>query len=226
MSLLYLVKTPRIMSQVCLVLSIGRQAMRWNLLGIGISVLMLAACDSTNVRQASTKAAADAYSVGDYKIGSEDVLDVIVWKNPDLSKVVSVRPDGKISLPLIGDVVVEGLTVAQVKQDLEKRLKEFKETPNVSVVVQQVNSYGIYVLGEVAKPGRYQMKTFTTVLQAVSTAGGFTPYAAKNRMFVLRKSSNTGAETRIDVSYDDIVSGSGDVSKNIVLIPGDTVVVP
>ncbi len=226
MSLLYLVKTPRIMSQICLVLSIGRRAMRWNLLGIGISVLMLAACNSTDVRQGSTKAAADAYSTGDYKIGSEDVLDVIVWKNPDLSKVVSVRPDGKISLPLIGDVVVEGLTVAQVKQDLEARLKEFKETPNVSVVVQQVNSYGIYVLGEVAKPGLYKMKTFTTVLQAISTAGGFTPFAAKNRIFVLRKSSTTGAETRIDVSYDDIVSGSGDVSKNIVLIPGDTVVVP
>ena len=200
--------------------------MLWNLLGIGISVLMLAACNSTDVRQASGKAAANAYSTGDYKIGSEDVLDVIVWKSPDLSKVVSVRPDGKISLPLIGDIVVEGLTVAQVKQDLEARLKEFKESPNVSVVVQQVNSYGIYVLGEVAKPGRYQMKTFTTVLQAISTAGGFTPYAAKNRMFVLRKSSNVGTETRIDVSYDDIISGGGNVSQNILLIPGDTVVVP
>lgn len=203
-----------------------RRIMLWNLLGIGISVLMLAACNSTDVRQASGKAAANAYSTGDYKIGSEDVLDVIVWKSPDLSKVVSVRPDGKISLPLIGDIVVEGLTVAQVKQDLEARLKEFKESPNVSVVVQQVNSYGIYVLGEVAKPGRYQMKTFTTVLQAISTAGGFTPYAAKNRMFVLRKSSNAGTETRIDVSYDDIVSGGGNVSQNILLIPGDTVVVP
>jgi len=203
-----------------------RRVMLWNLLGIGISVLMLAACNSTDVRQASGKAAANAYSTGDYKIGSEDVLDVIVWKSPDLSKVVSVRPDGKISLPLIGDIVVEGLTVAQVKQDLEARLKEFKESPNVSVVVQQVNSYGIYVLGEVAKPGRYQMKTFTTVLQAISTAGGFTPYAAKNRMFVLRKSSNAGTETRIDVSYDDIISGGGNVSQNILLIPGDTVVVP
>ena len=203
-----------------------RRIMLWNLLGIGISVLMLAACNSTDVRQASGKAAANAYSTGDYKIGSEDVLDVIVWKSPDLSKVVSVRPDGKISLPLIGDIVVEGLTVAQVKQDLEARLKEFKESPNVSVVVQQVNSYGIYVLGEVAKPGRYQMKTFTTVLQAISTAGGFTPYAAKNRMFVLRKSSNAGTETRIDVSYDDIISGGGNVSQNILLIPGDTVVVP
>jgi polysaccharide export outer membrane protein len=203
-----------------------RRVMLWNLLGIGISVLMLAACNSTDVRQASGKAAANAYSTGDYKIGSEDVLDVIVWKSPDLSKVVSVRPDGKISLPLIGDIVVEGLTVAQVKQDLEARLKEFKESPNVSVVVQQVNSYGIYVLGEVAKPGRYQMKTFTTVLQAISTAGGFTPYAAKNKMFVLRKSSNAGTETRIDVSYDDIISGGGNVSQNILLIPGDTVVVP
>jgi polysaccharide export outer membrane protein len=197
-----------------------------NLLGIGISVLLLAACNSSDVRVSSAKAAADLYSAGDYKIGSEDILDIIVWKSPDLSKVVSVRPDGKISLPLIGDLVVEGLTVAQVKKELEARLKDFKESPNVSVVVQQVNSYGIYVLGEVAKPGRYQMKTFTTVLQAISTAGGFTPYAAKNRMFVLRKSSHNGTETRIDVSYDDIVSGGSNVSQNILLIPGDTVVVP
>src|SRR6266511_3448615 len=205
----------------------GRRVVLWNMLGAGISVLVLAACGSTDLaKQASAKAAADAYITGDYKIGSEDVLEVIVWKNPDLTKVVSVRPDGKISLPLIGDVDAERLTVAQLKKALEARLKEFKESPNVSVVVQQVNSYGIYVLGEVAKPGRYQMKTFTTVLQAISTAGGFTPYAAKNRMFVLRKSSQNGAETRIDVSYDDIVSGGGNVSQNILLIPGDTVVVP
>jgi len=93
------------------------------------------------------------------------------------------------------------------------------------VVVQQVNSYSVYVMGEVAKPGRYQLKTYSTVLQAISTAGGFTPYAAKNKMFVLRKSSDTGVETRINVSYDDIVS-RGDSSKNIVLVPGDTVVIP
>ena len=204
----------------------GRRVVLWNMLGAGISVVMLAACGATDPpRQASAKAAVNAYITGDYKIGSEDVLEVIVWKNPDLTKVVSVRPDGKISLPLIGDVDAEGLTVAQLTKALEARLKEYKETPNVSVVAQQVNSYGVYVLGEVAKPGRYQMKTYTTVLQAISTAGGFTPYAAKNKMFVLRKSSHTGAETRINVSYDDIVSGE-DSSKNILLVPGDTVVVP
>ena len=204
----------------------GRRVVLWNMLGAGISVLVLAACGSTDLaKQASAKAAADAYITGDYKIGSEDVLEVIVWKNPDLTKVVSVRPDGKISLPLIGDVDAERLTVAQLKKALEARLKEFKETPNVSVVVQQVNSYGVYVLGEVAKPGRYQMKTYTTVLQAISTAGGFTTYAAKNKIFVLRKSSNKGDEIRINISYDDIVSGE-DSSKNILLVPGDTVVVP
>ena len=204
----------------------GRRVVLWNMLGVGFSLVMLVACGSTDpAKQASAKASADAYSTGDYKIGSEDVLDVVVWKNPDLSKVVTVRPDGKISLPLIGDVEAEGLTVAQLKKDLEGRLEEYKETPNVAVVVQQVNSYGVYVLGEVAKPGRYQMKTYTTVLQAISTAGGFTLYAAKNKMFVLRKSSNTGAEIRIDVSYNDIVSG-GDPSQNVLLVPGDTVVVP
>jgi polysaccharide export outer membrane protein len=204
----------------------GKRVVFWNMLGVGVSVLMLAACESTNLAdQASAKAAADAYITGDYKIGSEDVLEVIVWKNPELTKVVSVRPDGKISLPLVGDVMAVGLTADQLTKEIATRLKDYKESPTVSVVVQQVNSYSLYVMGEVAHPGRYQMKTYTTVLQAISTAGGFTPFAAKNKMFVLRKSSGTGVETRISASYDDIVSGS-DSSKNIVLIPGDTVVVP
>lgn len=202
----------------------------WEALLAGMGVLALGACGFLGVfdppsRQVSGEAGAAAYTSGDYKIGAEDVVEVIVWRNADLSKVVTVRPDGKISLPLVGDVTAEGLTAAQLTKEIQARLKEYKDTANVSVVVQQVNSYSVYVMGEVAKPGRYQLKTYSTVLQAISTAGGFTPYAAKNKMFVLRKSSDTGVETRINVSYDDIVS-RGDSSKNVVLVPGDTVVVP
>ncbi len=192
----------------------------------GISALALVSCGPVmSAQKPVAGAGSDSYTSGDYKIGPEDVVEVIVWRNADLSKVVPVRPDGKISLPLVGDVPALGLTAAQLTQDIAARLKYYKETPNVSVVVQQVNSYSVYVMGEVAKPGRYQLKTYSTILQAISTAGGFTPFAAKSRMFVLRKSPETGADVRINASYDDIVSGT-DSSKNIVLVPGDTVVVP
>ena len=166
-----------------------------------------------------------SYASGDYKIGPEDVIEVIVWRNADLTKTVTVRPDGKISLPLIGDVMALGLTPAQLTKEIQNRLREFKENPNVSVVVQQVNSYGVFVLGEVVHPGKYQMKTYTTVLQAVSLAGGFTPYASKNKMFVLRKIPEKDTEIRISIDYKEIVSGE-DSNHNTVLIPGDTLVVP
>ena len=166
-----------------------------------------------------------SYASGDYKIGPEDVIEVIVWRNADLTKTVTVRPDGKISLPLIGDVMALRLTPAQLTKEIQNRLKEFKENPNVSVVVQQVNSYGVFVLGEVVHPGKYQLKTYTTVLQAVSLAGGFTPYASKNKMFVLRKIPEKDTEIRIPIDYKEIVSGE-DSNHNTVLIPGDTLVVP
>ena len=193
----------------------------WTLAACGLSTLFPPSSPSTP----GDPALQQGYTTGDYKIGPEDVVEVIVWKSPDLSKVVSVLPDGKISLPLVGEVQAVGRTAAQLKTEIEARLKEFKETPNVSVVVQQVNSYSVYVLGEVAHAGKLQLKAYTTVLQAISVAGGFTQFASKNRIFVLRKSPATGAETRINISYDGIVSGA-DSAQNIVLIPGDTVVVP
>lgn len=204
--------------------------MRWPIVAgvllISLNLLGLISCSIlTPTPQSGTESWSQAYVAGDYKIGPEDVVEVIVWRNADLSKTVPVRPDGKISLPLVGDVPALGLTAAQLTKEIAARLADFKESPNVSVVVQQVNSYSVYVMGEVAKPGRYQLKTYTTVLQAISTAGGFTPYASKNKMFVLRKAPGMGAETRINASYEDIVSGA-DSSKNIVLVPGDTVVVP
>jgi len=186
---------------------------------------ILGACNPFDPKPEPSAIANATYSVGDYKIGPEDVLEVIVWRNQDLSKVVTVRPDGKVSLPLIGDVVAVGLTPDQLTREVVSRLKDYKENPNVSVVVQQVNSYGIYVLGEVAHPGKYQLKSYTTVLQAVSMAGGFTPYAAKNKMFMLRKIPDKDTEVRIPIDYDEIVSGE-DSTHNAIMIPGDTLVVP
>ena len=161
----------------------------------------------------------------DYIIGPEDVLDITVWKNSDLSKAVQVRPDGRISLPLIGDVLAVGHTSTQLTEDISSRLKAFMENPTVSIVVKEVNSYAIYVLGEVVKPARYPLKSKTTLLQAITLASGFTPVASRNRIVVFRFGKDGEPLTKIKASYDDIVLRDGN-SQNIELKPGDTIVVP
>jgi len=164
----------------------------------------------------------------EFLLGPEDVLEVTVWRNQDLSRSVVVRPDGKISLPLVGDVQASGLSASQVAEKIAARLTEFKENPNVSVSVREVNSYFVYVLGEVQRPGKYPVKSYATVLQGVSLAGGFTNFAAKNRMAVLRtvtKSSGDQHQIRIPVPYDELVSGRGEI-ENFILKSGDTIVVP
>jgi polysaccharide biosynthesis/export protein len=194
-------------------------------LAIIVGASMLSAAGCTPPSQVSLKESSVAYATGDYKIGPEDILEVSVWRNPDLTKVVIVRPDGKISLPLVGDVYARGLTAAELSAQITERFKEYKESPLVSVTVQQINSYEIYILGEVGHTGRYQLKNYTTVLQAITMAGGFSLYASKNKIFLLRKSPDTHVESRFNIRYDDIVSGK-DPSQNLILIPGDTVVVP
>lgn len=161
----------------------------------------------------------------EYYIGPEDVLEIIVWRNADLSKVVTVRPDGRISLPLIGDIEATGLTPEQLTTNIVAKLKQFKETPTVSVILQQVNSYGIYVLGEVTKPGRYFLKSKTTLLQAVTNAGGFTQTAARNKIVIFRWAPGQGGELKLKASYDDIVLRDSS-NQNVILKPGDTIVVP
>ena len=164
----------------------------------------------------------------DFLLGPEDVLEVTVWRNQDLSRTVVVRPDGKISLPLIGDVHASGLNSSQVAAKIAVRLAEFKENPNVSVSLKEVNSYFIYVLGEVLKPGKYPLKSYATVLQGVSMAGGFTQFASKNRMQVIRTYTNGDGnehQTRIPVPYNEMVSGKGKI-ENFILKSGDTIVVP
>ena len=169
-----------------------------------------------------------ASPAGDFVMGPADVLEVIVWRNQDLSRQVVIRPDGMISLPLIGDVQASGLTADQLAARITERLKEFKEGVPVTVSVKEVNSYNIYVLGEVTKPGKYQLKSFATVLQAIALAGGFTLYASRNGMHVLRRTTNGNGrhhELRIAVRYSELLSGNGSVG-NFLLKSGDTIVVP
>ncbi|MCA9500059.1 MAG: polysaccharide biosynthesis/export family protein [Nitrospira sp.] len=161
-------------------------------------------------------------------LGPEDVIDVVVWKNPDLSKEVVIRPDGKISLPLIGDIPAQGRTADQLAKDLAERFKAFKENPSVSVNVVSVNSYFVFMVGEVNKPGKLQLKSYTTILQALSLAEGFTQFASRNDLRVVRSMVDENGkmkELRIPLRYDDLISEEGGV-YNITLKTGDTVIVP
>jgi polysaccharide export outer membrane protein len=164
-----------------------------------------------------------------FLLGPEDVLDITVWKNPDLSRVTAVRPDGLISMPIIGDVQAAGLTADALAHRIGDRLKQFVAgSPAVSVSVKELNSYSVFVLGEVTKPGKFPAKSYVTLLQAISMAGGFTEYAKKNRIQVVRIRPNGDHkvhEIRIPVRYDDLLVGNGEPG-NIILLSGDTVVVP
>jgi polysaccharide export outer membrane protein len=159
-----------------------------------------------------------------YLIGPEDVLEVMVWKNADLTRVVRVRPDGKISLPLLGDLQAAGLTAEQLQVEISTGLAQYyKEPPQVSVLVQEVNSYAIFLLGEVRKPGRYVVKTGTTFLQALTLAGGFTDFATTNRIIIRRQDPANHDETVMSLSYRGVVGGQ---QGNVLLQPGDTVIIP
>jgi len=158
-----------------------------------------------------------------YIIGPEDVLKINVWKEPELSQSVPVRTDGKISLPLINDVQVVGLTPIKLKEELTKRLSQYIENPTVSVIVEEVNSLKIFVVGNVNDPGVFDVKREVNVLQAISMAGGFTEWAKKRKIKIFRK--HGGVEKVIKVNYNKIVSGKHP-ELNIPLQPGDTIVVP
>lgn len=167
----------------------------------------------------------------DFFLGPEDVLKVTVWKSPDLSGEVTIRPDGTITLPLIGDVSAAGLTANVLAKRISERLTEYVSSPIVTVQVKEVNSYFIYVMGEVVKPGKYQLKSYVNVMQGIALGGGFAPFANKNKIKVLRNVSTGAAgheekhQIEIPVHYDDILKGSA-VPGNFILLSGDVIVVP
>lgn len=164
----------------------------------------------------------------EFLIGPEDVLVVTVWRNQELSKEVTVGPDGKISLPLLGDITAAGLTAQALSKQVADRLVDFMATPTVSVQVKEINSYHVFAVGEVGKPGKIVLKSFTSVLQGISYAGGFTLFASRNNVHVLRNVKNGQGETKqvmIPVPYQDIMKGRN-LEANIILKAGDVIVVP
>jgi polysaccharide biosynthesis/export protein len=162
--------------------------------------------------------------ISDYVIGPEDMLQITVWKNESLSRALPVRPDGKISLPLLHDVQAAGLTPMQLQEKLAIALGEFMPNPEVSVTVSDVRSYRVSVLGEVQRPGVLQLKSDTTVLEAIALAGGFRDFASPSKIMILRKNGD-GQAQKIPFNYNRVVKdnrGEG----NVTLKSGDVVLVP
>ena len=158
-----------------------------------------------------------------YVIGAEDILYIHVWREEALSRTVPVRMDGYISLPLIHEIRAAGLTPLQLKEELTRRLKEFIENPNVSVIVMEANSFKVYVSGQVRNPGVYRLRSETTILQIIPMAGGFTDWANQKKILVIRKED--GKEKRFVINYKNLMKGEN-LESNLILKAGDTIIVP
>jgi polysaccharide export outer membrane protein len=178
-----------------------------------------ATAPAADVKPATSPATTDPA----YIIGPEDMLDISVWKEPDVSRVVPVRPDGRISLPLLNDVQAAGLTPQQLAATLTERLHKYLNEPQVTVIVTAINSQRIFVVGEVLRAGAFPMLPGMTVLQALSSAGGFTTFADLKKIHVMRL--RNGKHIELPFNYRDVLKGDNP-DQNIQLEPGDTIVIP
>jgi polysaccharide export outer membrane protein len=161
---------------------------------------------------------------GSFVIGNDDVLAINVWKEPDLSRSIPVRSDGRISLPLVGEVQAAGQTPLKLEQDIATKLQPYLEEPEVTVMVQQINSQKFNILGKVTKPGSYPLTNSATVLDAIALAGGCRDFAKQGAIYILRQNPD-GGESRIPFNYKDVIKGKN-TEQNIRLQPHDTIVVP
>lgn len=203
---------------------VARGSLTWSL-----AVVAVTACATVCAEQAAPPAIDGCPA--EYVIGLEDVLDIAVWGSTELTRTVPVRPDGKISLPLLNDVQAASLTPMQLREQLAKSLASYIASPNVSVMVREVHSFKVTVIGEVKTPGRYELRSRATVLDLLAMAGGPTDYAARGRIVVLRQD---GASTRqIPFSYEGPISKNEPKSgskpagrENLCAAPGDIIFVP
>jgi polysaccharide export outer membrane protein len=171
-------------------------------------------------KEAQAEIAADS---DHYVIGAEDILYIHVWKEETLSKTVSVRMDGKISIPLVDEIQAAGLTPLQLKEKLTEKLQDFVEAPNVTVIVMEANSFKVYFSGQVKTPGVLRLRTETSLAQAISMVGGFADWANQKKIIIIRKEN--GKERRFTINYKKIIQGK-DLDSNIILKSGDTIIVP
>lgn len=181
------------------------------------------ACSGEEKAFNSEKEISTATEVDSYRIGSGDILEIITWKEPDFSREVRIRIDGKFAFPLIGDIEAAGHTPLEIKKNIETKIEEYIEGAIVTVIVKEPLSQKFYILGEIARTGEYQLVKDLTVLQAFALAGGFTEWASKNEIILLRRVD--GETKMISVKYKDIVKGK-DLSQDIPIKANDTIIVP
>jgi polysaccharide export outer membrane protein len=200
---------------------------------VSSSALMLRAQTNTAVSPANSVSAPEAVRTAsgqsavasdEFVIGPGDVLAINVWKETEISKVVPVRSDGRISLPLIGELQSGGLTPRQLEAEITKRLKDYVADPSVTVVVQEIHSKSINVLGMVARPGLYPLTKTMTVVDALANAGGFRDFAKQKSIYILRQNPD-GTQARLPFNYKEVIKGVNP-AQNVKLQPGDNIVVP
>jgi len=188
-----------------------------------LALLLLAACAEQPVAEADVPCRSEGCKPGEYLVGPGDVLHISVWKDASLDRVVTVRPDGMISYPLLGDVQASGMTPMQLQKNLADKLKQYMADPEVSVVVQEVHSFAVSVLGEVKTPGRYELKGQATVLDVLAQAGGLSPFASASRIVIIRDES--GTKERMLFDYNAAVSKQA-AAEVFYVHPGDIIMVP
>ena len=189
---------------------------------VKLLILILIIFFTTAVSAFSNESAKNDYSP-DYIIGAGDLLEISVWKNEALSKQVIVLPDGKISFPLIDDVIAGGKSVAALREELCTKITQYVPNPDLSIIVLQVNSMLVYVIGRVNHPGRFALNSSVNVLQVLAMAGGLNPFAKKNKILIFRY-ENSETQT-FNFRYDDVSQGKS-LEQNIILKRGDVIVVP
>jgi polysaccharide biosynthesis/export protein len=185
----------------------------------GLSTAAVAVLSGESVTPSGNKPHDDSFV-----IGNDDVLAINVWKEPDISRSIQVRSDGNISLPLVGEVQAAGRTPVQLKQDITAKLQNYIAKPEVTVMVEQINSKKFNILGQVAKPGSYSLTLAPTVMDAIAIAGGPRDFAKQKAIYILRQNPS-GGQSRIVFNYKDFIKGKN-LHQNIKLEPHDTVVVP
>jgi polysaccharide biosynthesis/export protein len=193
---------------------------RYNITVVAFAFAACAAGPALAQERAATPAAGGASNPPGYRIGISDVLRIVVWKEPDLTLDATVRPDGMITVPLLGDVPAAGLVPSQLASTLVARLQEFIESPRVTVSVSQTTSARVYVVGQMTRPGEFPLSGRMTVLKALALAGGFKEFAKSESIVIIRED-----QTVIPFNYKRIADGK-DVSQNVLLAAGDTIVVP
>jgi polysaccharide export outer membrane protein len=187
---------------------------------VGFGVLLLSGCAHQQAPKVDN-------TERPFRIGREDVLDIAVWRDPDLSRVLPVRPDGFITMPMAGEVMAAGKTPAELEAELKQKLSAFVQEPRVNVIVREVNSSRVFVTGEVTHPGVYPLRGRISLLQVIAQAGGFTDFADSDEIVVIR-SGDKDKNEHIPVRYSDLLKAAdGSEEKyDVILRPGDTIVVP